>query len=76
MIVGGYSLDLYCDYPDDSFEHMGLAEYPGPGKGFFFAETGESARKQARQVGWSVWKGKCLCPYCKKLGRTISFNDE
>lgn len=52
MVVGGYTLDLYCDFPDESqsvneqWEHRGSARHPGPGfEQFTHSENGAGARK-------------------------------
>ena len=75
MIVGGYSLHLYCDHeyadPEEQYKHMGLSEYPGPGRAEFTGETGGEARQAARKRGWvlDLKNGKAFCPDCVKAGR-------
>lgn len=61
MIVGCYSLDLYCDN-----EEAHKDEYPL----LIFQSTGRSRGacfRSARQAGWSIdlknWKARC--PKCK-----------
>jgi len=67
VIVGGYSLHLYCDHP----RHMELhpnkyeaidGEYAGP--------TEVDCRKQAREKGWTFSRdGKAYCKKCRNLPR-------
>ena len=75
MVVGGYTLDLYCDFPDDKqWEHMGGAQYPGPGvQQFVHAENGAGARKAAKKAGWKIERGgmRALCPWCIARGRVL-----
>lgn len=73
MIVGCYSLHLYCDFPDDSYAHRGSGEHPGPGFGDFSGETGGAARNRARRAGWLLESGltRALCPSCIKQGRQL-----
>lgn len=75
MIVGGYTLDLYCDNKD---KHTFLSS----GGYYFISDTGNyipinnqftgevyrECVKEAREAGWLVnrSKDKCLCKYCKK----------
>jgi len=75
MIVGCYTLDLYCDKKErhttldggryylkvDNREWIYLSNQ-------FTGETYGSCLKQARKEGWIVNrnKDKCLCKYCKK----------
>jgi len=78
MIVGSYLLQLYCDFGDDSYEHRGSADHPGPA----FAEIGSEesltrSKRAARRAGWrfsgnGISGQKCLCPWCCKKGRKLS----
>lgn len=60
MIVGGYSLDLYCDneetknHPYNYFPH----QYAGNTRGECF--------RDARKDGWilNYYKNKAICPLC------------
>ena len=80
MVVGGYRLDLYCDFPDESlspkeqWEHRGSAQYPGAGFGqFAHAENGAGARRAAKKAGWKIERGgmRALCPWCIERGRAL-----
>lgn len=80
MVVGGYTLDLYCDFPDESqsvneqWEHRGSARHPGPGfEQFTHSENGAGARRQAKKAGWLIERGgmRALCPWCIKRGRVL-----
>lgn len=74
MIVGGYALDLYCDFEDTSYAHMGSGEYPGPGVAHIGGRTAVEAFKVARTQGWKLFdnKTRALCPYCAKQGRVLA----
>ena len=66
MIVGGYSLHLYCDYCN---RNVGFSSnHPDE----FAAETGGECRKQARKRGWQMdWSnGIAKCPTCVKTKKT------
>jgi DNA-directed RNA polymerase subunit RPC12/RpoP len=66
MIVGCYSLDLYCDKPNDAHEYK---EFPHE----FNEEHGSTCRAEARKKGWvlNVKDGTAICPKCsgKRLAR-------
>lgn len=73
MIVGSYQLHLYCDFNDDSYEHRGSAQHPGPGfQEISEEETLTRAIRRARRYGWQFSRGGCLCPFCVKMGRKLS----
>lgn len=61
MIVGGYSLDLYCDYGDKS---MSITAYHGyrEGTAHFDASSQAAANRIARKAGWKIVGSKCYCP--------------
>jgi hypothetical protein len=69
MIVGGYTLMLYCDndiHPngfvdlDSTLKAEGEFTFDGP-------KSYSTVRKMARQAGWKLKKdGSCLCPDCNK----------
>jgi hypothetical protein len=73
MVVGGYSLDLYCDFPDESWDHRGNAQFAGYGRADFAAESGPEARAQAKRAGWKIDRGqmRAICPTCQKAGRVL-----
>lgn len=72
MIVGAYTLDLYCDHP----EHNGFILSSGKmlvlfnGKQVelahqFVGRTERYCRKQARKAGWVFKRGReVVCPFC------------
>lgn len=77
MIVGGYTLDLYCDNEMESgtrqerWEHAGSEDFPGPGRATYtHDECGSKARAAARRAGWKLdlENGRALCPACVKAG--------
>lgn len=73
MIVGGYSLHLYCDTPGCPLATCapssdGIGKPPGE----FTHETNErGAMAKARRAGWKIdlenWT--CFCPSCSKRPR-------
>jgi len=65
MIVGSYTLELYCDAPASDPLH---ARYQGcDGQAEYTAETGAACRRQARIAGWKLKRdGTCVCPQCRK----------
>lgn len=73
MVIGGYSLDLYCDFPDEAYKHRGSADFPGAGCANFAAETGPLAKKLAKRAGWKIERGerRAICPSCQKAGRVL-----
>jgi hypothetical protein len=73
MIVGSYTLHLYCDFPDDSYEHQGGSSYPGPSfREVVSEETRTKSKRVAKRDGWRFSGDKCLCPYCCAKGRKLS----
>lgn len=75
MIVGGYTLDLYCDDPKhhgftlDSGRHL---VYLSDGATIdlidsFVGRTDRECRKQARETGWIFKRDReVVCPFCAK----------
>lgn len=68
MIVGCYTLDLYCDTPGC---RMGRCFYTGDSTTPPFqttAETGAECRTKARRAGWrlDLKNGLARCPKCQK----------
>lgn len=59
MIVGCYSLDLYCD--GNGGGHV-YNEFPH----FFVGKSASSCYRQARRAGWrlSIRSGVAICPKC------------
>ena len=59
MIVGCYTLDLYCD--DETCKPK-FKEFPKN----FIAEYGSECRAQARRAGWklNLRDGTAICPRC------------
>ncbi len=63
MIVGAYTLDLYCDLPgnhsrwDPAFEQ-------------YVAQAGSTCRQDARRDGWklNLRYGVAVCPACAGKG--------
>ena len=71
-IVGGYTLDLYCDYPDDNMSST-QRYYHRQEWTFTHDESGAKARAAARRAGWKLYidEGRALCPMCVKAGRIL-----
>jgi len=74
MIVGAYTLDLYCDNKDkhaiiDNRTYYFIPDTAQwiPIGNQFVGETYGECVKEARKEGWLVYRNidKCLCKYCK-----------
>lgn len=62
MIVGCYSLHLYCDFCEGN-RNGNPADFSCGGT----ADSGAEARKEARAAGWRLFNsGHCACPACVK----------
>lgn len=70
MIVGCYSLHLYCDAKD----HVRVYREPGSAQAEFTAETGGECRRDARKLGWvlRMRSGRAICPACAKRTKNPS----
>jgi len=69
MLVGCYTLDLYCDNADCTDTRDGPWQY--------CAETGATCRREARDAGWIITDEKQICPKCsgkKRKPRKLSRN--
>ena len=74
MIVGCYTLDLYCDCPTHKEIY---SEFPDQ----YFAEFGKNCMKQARANGWKFTRDKitggriAICPRCsgKKIKKGLQY---
>lgn len=70
MIVGGYSLHLYCDGDPGCPTRLSSARASGmstESRAPFEADasSGAKAEKIARRAGWTLRRdGSCLCPAC------------
>ena len=69
MIVGCYSLALYCDNDSATYykDEAGNIVVPHFRPWDYTSETGGGARKKARQAGWTInlTAGTAYCPHCK-----------
>lgn len=67
MIVGGYTMDLYCDNgrPGDGTHPWSMYEKPTE----FAGHNRAACVKQARDAGWIIDERnrRCYCPTCAKL---------
>lgn len=63
MIVGGYSLELYCDNILSKVNKHEYGEFPHQ----FYGNDRAEAFKEARRHGWRInaKKGTAYCPKCK-----------
>lgn len=68
MIVGGYTLDLYCDAQKCIWVDLNGCPRIGPAQ--FIGETGGYARRVARHRGWKLdlENDRAFCPTCVKAG--------
>jgi hypothetical protein len=75
MIVGCYSLHLYCANAERFAGALGAAPKPdtclrplavrqGPAE--FTGQTAKAARREARKAGWRFTRDDVLCPPCGK----------
>ena len=62
MIVGCYTLDLYCDNEGASCHEFD--EFPHS----YGAEFGSQCRAEARRDGWKLHNGQAICPKCNRKG--------
>jgi len=72
MIVGGYSLHLYCKY-EDCIENkipVGMVGKPFTQRcAEFDGDTLKACKAQAEVKGWHFLKGDCICRLCYAKGR-------
>lgn len=70
MIIGCYTLDLYCD--GDPECKYSMTNSPGCRNmsAQFTAETGSECRRLAREEGWilNLQEQTTVCPSCAKKG--------
>ena len=70
MIVGGYTLDLYCDDERHAYKYgdpkVGETECDT-----FIASRAGLARRKARDAGWRLYMrdGLAVCPTCARRGK-------
>lgn len=67
MIVGCYSLHLYCDFgkgPEGDQTHGGVRFLEFPHE--FTGKTESACLKEARKAGWKIYPAqrKAKCPKC------------
>lgn len=61
-VVGGYTLDVYCDHENDDHEHS--AFWPGR-VDTFYGETKGECMRAARRRGWTIRRDHtATCPIC------------
>ena len=69
MIVGGYTLDLYCDHKNKDHEYN---EFPHT----YYEQLGSLCRKNARRDGWILHKdGTATCPKCNPKHECVPEED-
>ena len=65
-VVGGYTLDLYCDTGGEAFGEF----CPRHGRNQFTGQNERECLKAARLAGWSIKRGdmtdKAFCPSCSR----------
>jgi len=64
MIVGCYTMDLYCDNPKCEAVFAGLDGHRDGIQMGFTGSTRAACARQARRVGWRVGRTKAYCPRC------------
>lgn len=67
MIVGCYDMHLYCDFPDDAWEHRHREPATFQGRTF------SGAQREAKRKGWHFNRDgeRVICPSCIKAGRKL-----
>ena len=73
MIVGGYSLDLYCVHEKLPVAYQSRAESCPPGHHWwdefpheYYGNTERECKRQARKSGWKFINGDAVCPRCRR----------
>ena len=68
MIVGGYTLDLYCENTTGEYEHD---HYPGFGNAQYTGRTFTDCATRAKKDGWLINRSenKAICPKCRTKRR-------
>ena len=68
MIVGGYSLDLYCRFHQASGGKDAGARPHSWNRGIasFAGHNENDCKKQARKARWKFNRGDVVCPDCQK----------
>ena len=70
MIVGCYSMHLYCDTGNDMPGMPGdygktPHNFENPGRGEFIGHSESECKKQARMAGWRFTRDRrVICPSC------------
>ena len=64
MIVGGYSLDLYCDNVE-----AGRCVSKRSWQNEFYGQSLAETKRDAKAIGWSFKGQSCFCPSCTKARR-------
>jgi len=67
MIVGGYTLDLYCDCCPKEKNDAWSTNPPHQ----YAAINLKMCMKWARKDGWSFRKKMCRCPKCGQEGKSF-----
>ena len=67
MIVGAYTLDLYCDCCKRYERKNELGPHPHQ----YVAHSNAQAMAQARRDGWTFRNGKCRCSLCREEARSF-----
>jgi hypothetical protein len=75
VIVGTYTLDLYCDCCRP-YERRGTGTKRGPHPEQFVFKSERETMRQARKEGWTFRKGKCRCRACSNEARSFPKGDQ
>ncbi len=71
MIVGAYTLDLYCDCCRPWDRHEKERNIRGPHPYQYVEHNLKRAMREAREDGWTFRKGQCRCPQCSAEARSF-----
>lgn len=60
MLVGGYTLDMYCDHPGHPYNSPGCSSRPAT----FYGHDRAVAFRLATRAGWHPRRAYHICPEC------------
>jgi len=70
-IIGCYSIDIYCDVPDEKYEvhRWEASEERNDMPWDFTGKTRKGCKREALNAGWIIQDdGQCICPQHQTLG--------
>jgi hypothetical protein len=77
MMVGCYTLDLYCDNSSDDFHEDRARGHPyGAFPKQYTGRTEARCIRAARRDGWLISRKRVICPVCTKRNPSYFKNSE